>query len=431
MKRQVLLSVLVVAILAVSLGAPLASAQSEGASEPGLVIVRVDADGPAAAAGVKRGDILLAVDEQEINNAADWFRAMRTLAADETVTLQVLHGDDERTLTATVAGRNGRAYLGLQVYLGGAEDSAESEPLLLPLVKPALGAQVVEVVADSPASAAGLQPDDVITAVDGTSLDGDASLADIIGGYQPGDEVTLAVTRAGDGEEETLELVVTLGENPDDASRAFLGIRYTTALTTGDLEAPFIPFFEGQERQFRLPFGGQGAPFELPFDDGATPDGTVTAGAVVRTVAGDSPAADAGLEPGDLITAIDGEVVDGPQALVEAVSARQPGDVITLTVTRSGEDEAREIDVTLGENPDDAGKAYLGVSIGAFMMRFRGEMPGNRDGMRFQLPFGLGDLQFDPDQLPFDLDQLPFDLDQLPFDLPFELPGQQSDQPQA
>jgi hypothetical protein len=45
--------------------------------------------------------------------------------------------------------------------------------------------------------------------------------------------------------------------------------------------------------------------------------------------------------------------------------------------------------------------------------------------MRFQLPFGLGEMELDPDRLPFDLDQLPFDL-------PFELPGQQqSDGPQA
>ena len=169
MKRQVLFSVLLVAMLAVSLGAPLASAQTEQPSEPGLVIVRVDADGPAAAAGVKRGDILLALGEQEINQPSDWFQAVRGLQAGEPVKLTVLHGDDERSFTATVAERNSRAFLGLQVYLGAAANEAAGEPLLLPLVTPASGAQVVEVVADSPASAAGLQAGDVITAVDGQS----------------------------------------------------------------------------------------------------------------------------------------------------------------------------------------------------------------------------------------------------------------------
>jgi S1-C subfamily serine protease len=426
MKRRVLFSVLIVALLAVSLGAPLASAQTEPASEPGLVIVRVDADGPAAEAGVQRGDILLAMDGQEINRPLDWFRALRTLEAGNDIELQVLHGDDERTLTATVAERNSRAFLGLQVYLGGAEDTTESEPLLLPLATPVVGAQVIEVVDDSPASAAGLQADDVITAVDSKTLDGEVSLADLIAGYQPGDEVVLTIERPG-ADEETLELTVTLGEHPDDAARPFLGIRYTDSLQMADLD---MERFQGETMPFFERRGDRTMPF-MPF--GRTmPDMTAAVGAVVRTVTADSPAAEAGLEAGDVITAIDGEVVDGPQALVEAVAAREPGDSVMLTVTRTDQDEPLEIEVVLGENPDNAEKAYLGVTIGAFMMRFQGQMPGDRGGMRFQLPFGLGEMELDPNQLPFDLDQLPFDLDQLPFDLPFELPSQQqSDRPQA
>ena len=41
-----------------------APAQQQVNQEPGLVIVSVDPNGPAAAAGVKRGDILLEVDGQ-------------------------------------------------------------------------------------------------------------------------------------------------------------------------------------------------------------------------------------------------------------------------------------------------------------------------------------------------------------------------------
>jgi S1-C subfamily serine protease len=416
MKRQVLFSLLIVALLAVSLGAPLASAQTEPAGEPGLVIVRVDADGPAAEAGVKRGDILLAIDSQEINQAADWFRALRGLASGEDVELAVLHGDDQRTLTATVAERNSRAFLGLQVYLGGAEDVVEMP--LLPQIAAVAGAQVVEVVDDSPASTAGLQVDDVITAVDGKALDGEANLADVIGGYAPGDEVTLSVTRPG-AEKETLELSVTLGENPDDADKAFLGIRYAQSAMFDMQE---MPEGFGQGR-------GQEMPFTLPLerlapDLDTMPGRVMTEGAVVLTVVEQGPAEEAGLQAGDVITAIDDEAVDGPEALVDAVTSRQPGDAVVLTVTREGEDDPIEIEAVLGEHPDDAEKAYLGVSIGAFMMRMHGQGRGT-DGQGFTLPFDL-------EQLPFDLDQLPFDLDKLPFDLPFELPGQQqSDGPQA
>lgn len=421
MKKRLLWSVLAIAMLALAVSAPLVSAQTGQTDEPGLVIVRVDAGGPAAEAGVKRGDILLAMGDQEINRPADWLLAVRGLEAGQPLDLQVLHGDDERTLTATVAERNSRPFLGLQVYLGGAAEQATEEPLLLPLVSPTVGAQIMEVVDDSPASVAGLQVGDVITAVDGKELDGETSLADVIAGYQPGDVVGLTVARADAGEE-TLELDVTLGENPDDAARAFLGIRYSEIATLSGLQDQFMPF--SQEPGDRMMPFGHGFDQTTP-ETPATPLQRITAGAIVRTVVAGGPAAEAGLKASDVITALDGEPIDGPQALVDAVSARQPGDTVTLTVTRAGEDADIEIEAVLGENPDNAGKAYLGVSIGSLMMRFRDEMPDGRGGMRFQLPFGLGEMQIDPDQLPFDLDQLPFDL-------PFDLPGlQQPDQPQA
>lgn len=412
MKRQVLFSVLMTALLALSLAAPLASAQTTPAEEPGLVIVRVDAEGPAAQAGVKRGDILLAVDGQEINNSLDWFRVLRSLEDGKTLELQVLHGDEARTVEATVGQSNSRPYLGLQVYLGGAAETAVGPEAALPLATILAGTRVVEVVADSPASAAGLQVGDVITAVDSKTLDDEASLADLIAGYQPGDEVVLTVERPGTNEE-TLELTVTLGEHPDDAARPFLGIRYTDSLQIADLD---MERFQGETLPFFERHGGQTMPFGRTM-----PDMAAAVGAVVRTVTADSPAAEAGLEAGDVITAIDGEAIDGPQALIDAVSAREPGDSVTLTVARTGDDEPIEIEAVLGANRDDTDKAYLGVSIGATMMRFRSQQ---NDDQGFRLPFGL-------DQLPFDLDQLPFDMDQLPFDLPFKLPEQQPDQPQA
>jgi S1-C subfamily serine protease len=416
MKRTLFLSMLIIALLAVALGAPLASAQNEQPAEPGLVIVAVDAQGPAAAAGVQRGDILLAMNGQEINQPADWFRALRSLAAGEAMELQVLHGDDQRTLTATVAQRNSRAFLGLQVYLGGAQDTTQDEPLMLPLLTVPTGAAIVEVVEDSPASAAGLQAGDVITAVDGAALDAEASLADVIGGYKPGDEVTLTVVRAG-SDDEGEELAVVLGENPDDATRPFLGIRYTSTAAMGDLEGQLSPFF-GQP--------GNELPFELPFGQTTPELRAIAGGALVRTVAEDSPAAEAGLLEGDVIIAVDDAAVDSPQALVDALAERKPGDSVLLIVTRVDEDEDVEIAATLGEHPDDAERAYLGVSVSNVPSQQRGLRQGRGGG--FRLPFDLNQLPFDLEQLPFDLDQLPFDLDQLPFELPVQ---PQPDGPQA
>ncbi len=63
----------------------------------------------------------------------------------------------------------------------------------------------------------------------------------------------------------------------------------------------------------------------------AAPSGQ--SGARVARVAADSPAADAGLQVGDVVTAVDGAAVADPAALVSAVRSHQPGDQITVTLT--------------------------------------------------------------------------------------------------
>jgi putative serine protease PepD len=69
-------------------------------------------------------------------------------------------------------------------------------------------------------------------------------------------------------------------------------------------------------------------------------------GAVVREVTPGSPADRAGIEPGDVITRVDGRRVDEPDDVADAVAARQVGDRITVEL-RSG----RDVDVTLGNRP--------------------------------------------------------------------------------
>ena len=72
-------------------------------------------------------------------------------------------------------------------------------------------------------------------------------------------------------------------------------------------------------------------------------------GAQIGSVRAGSPADDAGLQAGDVVTAAGGtEVADG-DALRNAVADRQPGDELELTVKRNG--DARTVTVTLGTRP--------------------------------------------------------------------------------
>jgi S1-C subfamily serine protease len=72
-------------------------------------------------------------------------------------------------------------------------------------------------------------------------------------------------------------------------------------------------------------------------------------GAVVVEVQPDTGAAEAGVEPGDIIIEVDGETLSTMSELVALVREREPGDELTLSIVRGG--EPLEIDVTLGERP--------------------------------------------------------------------------------
>ena len=71
-------------------------------------------------------------------------------------------------------------------------------------------------------------------------------------------------------------------------------------------------------------------------------------GALVEIVDENSCAAKAGLEKGDIITAIDGETVVSSAELVEAKKAYKAGDTVTLTVERDG--EMLELTLTFDED---------------------------------------------------------------------------------
>jgi putative serine protease PepD len=72
-------------------------------------------------------------------------------------------------------------------------------------------------------------------------------------------------------------------------------------------------------------------------------------GAKIGAVRSGGPASGAGLQTGDVITAIDGKAIETGDDAVSAIDAHSPGDKITLTIQRGG--TQKTIDVTLGTRP--------------------------------------------------------------------------------
>jgi S1-C subfamily serine protease len=338
--------------------------------EDGLLITNVQTGSPADKAGLVRGDILLEVNGQAVDSYAALQQILSGLNPGDQVELRVIHGDDVRSLSVNLeenprSGATPRAYLGIEIQ--GAQPSLGFNT---PHITGA-GVLVAEVISGTPAEQAGLKVGDRILSIEGESVQSGADLATIIQSHQPGDEVNLEVQSPG---EEARQITVTLAENPDQPSQAQLGIRYVPLQS--------LPDQQGDRTPFEMP--------DLPFGPGpgGLPSG-ISQAVLVSEVTPGSPAEAAGIKAGDLITEIDGEPVGDPQTLVQAVGQHKPGDTVQLTVfqVQEGQQEGQqnEVEVTLGENPDGSGNAYLGVYISAFFNfnnqeggpNFQFELPGN------------------------------------------------------
>lgn len=126
-----------------------------------------------------------------------------------------------------------KPYIGVSVR----DVSAESQSYGLPK-----GASVALVNEDSPAAKAGVQVNDIITAVNGESIDSSDALVAFIKNVQTGDELTLSIYRQG----QTIDLSVTVEEQVQPAIQENGQVSQQSQAQQGGQS--FIPwsFFQGQ-----------------------------------------------------------------------------------------------------------------------------------------------------------------------------------------
>ncbi|TGA92608.1 PDZ domain-containing protein [Streptomyces palmae] len=84
--------------------------------------------------------------------------------------------------------------------------------------------------------------------------------------------------------------------------------------------------------------------------NGATIAGNGTDGSAAITPGG--PADKAGLKPGDVITKLDGTIIDSGPTLISEIWTHQPGDTVKLTYQRDGKEHT--VQLTLGQREGDS-----------------------------------------------------------------------------
>jgi S1-C subfamily serine protease len=183
------------------------------------------------------------------------------------------------------------------------------------------GVLVAHVAPGSPADRAGFQRGDIIVSIDGHDVRSPREAIRRVRTHKPGDTIQLGRIRKGRED----KVGVKLGAAPERLERrqamrrawpgAYLGARV-------EMLGPELAGYFGVDPK---------------------------SGALVITVEEDSPAARAGLRPGDVITELAGKRVHSPEELVRVVRAAEPGDATNLTVVRHGKEQ--KLEVTLAEAP--------------------------------------------------------------------------------
>ena len=177
-------------------------------------------------------------------------------------------------------------------------------------LKSTKGALIADVVRDSPAEHAGIKPGDVVVGLNGKPVNDNSQLTRDVGVIPPGNTVKLDVVR--EGRPRTVE--VKLAERPDEREQT----GRTPSRSSGEKEQGDLLGLSVQDVTPQLARRSQ-------LD-------ASTKGAVVVDVAPDSPASDAGLEPGDVVVEVNRRSVNSAADYRSAVKTVKKGDTVLVRV---------------------------------------------------------------------------------------------------
>lgn len=209
---------------------------NSGTTKEGARIVEVIKGSEAEKIGLKRGDIIVALNGETIKEPSDLVDIIDGIDEGEEVTLSILRDGQKKSFTATLNPFEGHAYA---FHTDNEEGDVENEVFMTPgqrkelrIIRPSginatingkggyLGVQVRnltdqlkeyfevkngvlidEVMKDSPAEKSGLKAGDIIVSINDRKIEDYQDLVRTINYYNPEEEVSISYVRKGDTEE--------------------------------------------------------------------------------------------------------------------------------------------------------------------------------------------------------------------------------------
>ena len=298
----------------------------------GQFVVRVtsiEPGSPAQSAGLEPGDIIIGANDKALAGIDQLDQLTQQGGRMTLVVLDVNNGKTARVRVELPAAVRRTTPGGLPPLADRPEttDTPKDAPISIPqprgrslgvsaepvTIGQRTGMKVIGVHPDSPAQKAGIEPGDVIVAANGVAITGAEVLSAVV--HKSGASLSLTVRNTRNGKDTRVDVNLG-GEEPGN-------------LTPAPTDAASPPA-SGR----RL-----GAVTELVFHD-------VDPAVKVTEVEPGSPAANAGIEPGDVIVEANGTPVLHPKTLEEIV--RKSGQNLKLMVIDPRTQKKTPVDVTLG-----------------------------------------------------------------------------------
>jgi serine protease Do len=205
--------------------------------------------------------------------------------------------------------KNGKVTRG---YVGATLQSLTPELAKALNVQATSGAIVNDVSPGSPGEKAGLKQDDIVVSIDGKKVESGAGLARTIALRPPGSTATLGLLRGGKPQ----DLKVTLGARPTE--KAVVGQNAPSGSDDGKST------------------GKIGLSVQTVDPVTAKANGLPPKGAVITNVQPGSPADDAELIPGMVITEADGKKIGSSEDVSRVIKAAKPGSTVLLRLRIPG-----------------------------------------------------------------------------------------------
>jgi serine protease Do len=231
-------------------------------------------------------------------------------------------------------------------YLGIGVQDIDAERAKALKLKEDRGAEVTNVVPDSPAAKAGFKDGDVVLEYNGEKVEGQEQLARMVRETPAGRQVQVVVWR--NGSNVTLTPTIEAGKGP-------------TVIQGGgewpfNMRMPAMPPMPAMPDMPQIYMGTRSAMLGI---EGESLDQQhqfaeffgVKDGVLVRSVIPNSAAEKAGIKAGDVITRVDNTNVTTPRDITRALRDLRGKTNITVTVVRNKKEMQIPVTIEAGENP--------------------------------------------------------------------------------